>query len=563
MRYSNSPAWGLVKLPARKLYTAVLAAITLFLLLSAMAGTANAADRTVRLTLQPSDSACTAWDQMDCSYLEVRNGNAPAPDPETDSQPTFLNLALLPGDVTVDAVISDNGDVTVNPNSVRFPAYPTSLENALVGTVSIQIQISASDQWTGTYDEETGAMDLSAPVGLTFKLNCDPVANPTCGLVFGADGNMGTWAVTAKGPIDPLTTGSLTAPTPPVEYGTDWLGPDAEVGIPFNEDGVGTLINNDLEIENLEPAACIDPTSIACSNAAVGGLIAPSLNGALGTVYDPANPDNDRDSVPGAIDMRFTFAMSEPPLLSSDPTALELEGMNADGSQPLGTSSAAQAVTLNALDAGDIPINSIYTDGGQDDDFLVTNAKSCAPKIASGGSCVVRVRFNPSATGARSSTLYASIFNPITEQNEVVQLATLSGTGGELPQGVTGPTGADGPQGPAGPKGNDGALVSISSTSSVKLSTKAKKIAKISTRGGAVKVKTPKKATIKVKGKKYKVQIKSPKKIGKNSKGQIKVKGPKGAVKALKGHASASLKLKVTVTAGNHSQKQTLKVRLN
>jgi hypothetical protein len=255
--------------------------------------------------------------------------------------------------------------------------------------------------------------------------------------------------------------------------------------------------------------------------------------------------------------------MSEPPILTSDPTALEFDGMNGDGSQPLGTSSAAQAVTLNALDAGDIAVNSIYADGGQDDDFLVTNAKSCGQKIESGGSCVVRMRFNPSGTGARASTLYASIVNPITHENEVVQLATLSGTGGVLPAGATGATGAEGPQGPSGPKGNDGALVAISSASAVKLSTKAKKIATVSTRGGAVQVKTPKKATIKVKGKKYKVQIKSPKKIGKNSKGQIKVKGPKGAVKALKGHASASLKLKVTVKAGDHSQKQTLKVRLN
>ncbi|OJU95500.1 MAG: hypothetical protein BGO23_06610 [Solirubrobacterales bacterium 67-14] len=530
------------------------------MLLTAMAGTSNAADRVVRLTLQPSASECTAWDQMDCSYLELRNGNAAAPDPEVGPAPTFLNMAILPGAVTVDAVISDDGDVTIPANSVRFPAFSTSTENGLVGTVTIRIQIGSGGNWTGTYDEETGAMDLDAPFGLTFRLNCDAVANTTCAGLFGPEGNMGTWQVLPKNVTTPLTTGSLTAPTPPVEYGPEWLGPDAENGTPFDENGLGTLINNNLEIKNVTPDDCIDPSSTACNNAFVAGLIAPSVNSAIGTVYDSTTPANDRDSVPGAIDMRLTFQMSEPPILTADPSAVEFDGMNGDGSQPLGTSSAAKTVTLDALDAGDIPVNAIYTDGGQDDDFLITNAKGCSPTIESGGSCAVRVRFNPSATGARASTLYASIVNPVTSESQVVQLATLSGTGGELPQGPTGPTGADGPQ---GPKGKNGALVAISSASAVKLSTKAKKIATISTRGGAVQVKAPKKATIKVKGKKYKVQIKSPKKIGKNSKGQIKVKGSKGAVKALRGRASASLKLKVKVTAGNHSQKQTLKVRLN
>jgi hypothetical protein len=472
-------------------------------------------------------------------------------------------MAILPGAVTVDASVSDDGQVTIPAASVKFPAFSTSTENGLVGTVTIRIQIGSGGDWTGTYDEETGAMDLDAPFGLTFRLNCDAVANATCGALFGPQGNMGTWQVVPKNVTTPLTTGSLTAPTPPVEYGPEWLGPDAENGSPFDENGIGTLINNNLEIKNVTPDDCIDPSSVACSNSAIGGLIAPSVNAAIGTVYDSANPANDRDSVPGAIDMRLTFQMSEPPILTSDPTAVEFDGMNGDGSQPLGTSSAPQAVTLDALDAGDIPVNAIYTDGGQDDDFLVTNAKSCGTKIQSGGSCVVRMRFNPSATGARASTLYASIHNPVTDQDEVIQLATLSGSGGELPQGATGPTGADGPQGPSGPKGKDGALVAINSAGAAKLSTKAKKIATVSTRGGAVQVKTPKQATIKVKGKKYKVQIKSPAKIGKNSKGQIKVKGPKGAVKALKGRASTSLKLKVTVTAGGHSQKQTLKVRLN
>jgi len=552
MRYSNH------------LKVTVLAIAFLVLGMSASAQ----ADRSVRLTLQPSSAACTAWDQLDCSYLEVRNGNAPAPDPETDPQPTFLNLANLPGQVTVDATISDLGEVTIDPESVRFPAYPTSLENALVGTVSIQIQISASAPWTGTFDEATGAMNLVAPVGLTFKLNCDPVANVTCAAVFGSEGNMGTWAVTPKGPIDPLTTGNLIAPAPPLEYGEEWLGPDAENGSPFDESGIGTLINNNLEIENLEPDDCVDPTSLACSNPAVGGLIAPSLNGALGTVYDSAAPENDRDSVPGAIDMRFTFEMSEPPILQADPDQLEFEGMNDDGSQPLGTSSAAMTTTISALDAGDVIIHSIYTGGEDENDFLVTSSRGCLPLLESGADCDVNLRFNPSESGERTATLFAAIMNPVTGENEVVELASLSGEGGTLPQGPTGPTGPSGsdgptgPTGPSGPRGEAGALVAISSVHGIALGTRPKRIATVSSRGAAIRVKAPRKAIIRVKGRRYPVRITSPSKVGRNRKGQIKVKGSRPAVRALRGRASARLRVPVTVTAGDRRQKETLKVRL-
>jgi hypothetical protein len=549
----------------------ILGLASMVLLLAGMAGSAKAANHVVRLTLQPSADECTAWDQMSCSYLEIRNGNAAAPDPEAGPAPTFLNMAILPDAVTVDASVSDEGDVTIPASSVRFPAFSTATANVLVGTVTIDIQIGAGGTWTGTYDEETGAMDLDAPFALTFSLSCDPVENGTCGAIFGAQGNMGTWQVTQKNATLPLTTGSLTAPTPPVEYGTDWLGPDAEAGIPFDENGLGTLINNNLEIKNVTPADCIDPSSIACQNSAIGGLIAPSVNAAIGTVYSSTDPTADRDSVAGAIDMRLTFQMSEPPILTSDPGDLSFTGLNDDGSQPLGTSSAALSTTLTALDAGDVEVRSIYTDGGDDDDFAVTNAKGCTPEIASGGECQVRLRFNPSATGERTSTLYASIVNPVTSEINQVQLATLSGQGGTLPQGPTGPTGANGdkgdqgdqgPQGPAGPKGNAGPLVSISSSSSVGLSTKAKKIAKVSARGSSVKLKVPSHATIKVSGHKYKVTLKAPGKVGKNKSAKIKVKGSKGAVRALRGNRSAKVKVPVKVTANGKSQKQTLRVRL-
>lgn len=503
--------------------------ISVFVVLG-LAGTAQAADRNVRLTLQPADSACTPWDQMDCSYLEVRDGNSPAPDPDDPNvtEPTFLNLAGLPGPVTVDASIADDGTVTVRPDSVKFPPYPTTLSNDLVGDIAIQIQISAADSWTGTFDDATGEMSLVAPLSLTFKLNCSPTI-VLCAGIFGPDGNMGTWAVTPKGPVDPLTTGALPAPTPPAGYGPEWVGPDAEQGAPFDPDaGIGTLINNDLEITNLTPENCIDETSAACTNPGIGNLIAPSLNEALGTVYDPGNPANDRDSVRGAIDMQLTFVMSEPPLIESDPTALAFPGMNEDGSQPLGTSSAAMATTLTALDAGDITVRSIYTDGGDANDFNVTNARGCLPEIESGGTCNVNLRFNPSATGNRSSTLYASIVSPVSGNVEQIELATLSGVGGILPKGEKGDKGDPGSPGAAGPLGE------IHSKTFVRLRTSQRTAATVASRGARVSLKTPKSVAVRIGKRKYSVAVKAPGHVDAGKKAKIRIRGTRGAVKALK-----------------------------
>lgn len=576
MSHLNSSGYSLLQRPARLAKFFALAIVMMAAMLVGMAGTSNADEKIVRMTLQPSADECTAWDQMNCSYLEVRNGNGPAPDPAVDAAPTFLNMALMPdmpGSVTIDAAVSDTGAVTIQPDSVRFPVFPTSLENALVGTVSIGIQISASDVWTGTYDEATGAMDLDAALGLTFKLNCDAVANALCGGIFGPEGNMGTWEVTPKGPAH-LTTGNMPVTAPPAAYGPDWLGPDATDGVPFDATtAVGTLINNDLEIQNLKAEDCIDPSSVACSNAAIGGLIAPSLNGALGTVYDPATPANDKDSVKGAIDMALTFELSEPPILESNPTELTFEGMNDDGSQPLGTSSRAQATTLSALDAGDIDVYQYYTDGGNADDFRITNSKRCDHLIESGSSCNIRLRFNPEETGARGTTLYASIFNPVTQNVEQIQLATLSGEGGVLPKGEKGEKGEKGDQGDKGDKGNKGdrgprgeagPLVSLRSHNAIGLRTSARRFARIKARGSAVKLKVKRKVAVRIKGKKFKVRIIAPRKVGKNKKANIKVKGTRGAVKALKGRTKANLKLKVKMSANNgRTQKQTLRVTLN
>jgi hypothetical protein len=415
----------------------------------ALPGSAAAADKAVRLTLDASNAACTAFDQIDCSYIEMRNGNAPAPDPADPAaaEPTFLNLHNLPRPATIDGTIHDDGTFTVADGDVDFPTYSTLLANPLVGDVTVRINLVQTGAWTGTFDTGTGQMALSAPQRLEFRLSCNAAdtSHALCGAVFGPAGNMGTWQVDGKAPVE-LTTGHLGALAPPVAYGADWVGPVAEDGSPLDADsGRLTLIANTPEFEHVDPTSCVDAASAACTNPVFGGLVVASINESIGGVWDSANAANTKDTVPGAVDHRMTFVMSDPPALETDSQTVDF------GTQPLGTVGATKSIELTAFDAGDVPVADIYTDGGDDDFWVVRDG--CRGPVPAGDSCTLKLRFAPSAGGARSTTVYALVENPVTGQEETLTLASLTGRGAGLPQGPAGPAGLAGVKGDTGATG--------------------------------------------------------------------------------------------------------------
>jgi hypothetical protein len=69
------------------------------------------------------------------------------------------------------------------------------------------------------------------------------------------------------------------------------------------------------------------------------------------------------------------------------------------GSQLVGTSSAAQAVTLSNTGNAALSISSILPSG----DFSETN--TCGTSVAAGGSCSISVTFKPTATGTRTGSV--------------------------------------------------------------------------------------------------------------------------------------------------------------
>lgn len=73
------------------------------------------------------------------------------------------------------------------------------------------------------------------------------------------------------------------------------------------------------------------------------------------------------------------------------------------GNQTQGTTSAAQTTTLTNTGSATLTISSITITGTNAADFAQTN--NCGASVAVGGSCVITVRFTPSATGARSASV--------------------------------------------------------------------------------------------------------------------------------------------------------------
>jgi hypothetical protein len=547
--------------------TAAIAAV-----LSAAPGAAVAADRAVRLTANPSAEACTAFEPLDCSYFMARNGLRPAPDPGAPDavEPTFINLAALPGDVTIDALIRDDGTVSVAEGDVTFPAVDTVRPNPTVGDVTVNAQIVQTAAWTGTFDEATGAMSLTAPLSLRFRLSCVP-ANGLCGALTEGNGNMGTWAGATK-TAPTLTTGHAAAPAPPAAYSPDWVPPVAEDGSPLDPaTGALRLVDNTLELEHLEPSDCIDPASAICRTPGVAALVVVELNNAIGALWDGATPANTRDTVPGAIDMSMAFVM-EDALIKGTPSVVEF------GSQPLGTSSAARGVEISALVDTDVELLSLYTSDGDDADFSIAN-DGCRGTVAVAAPCTVKVRFNPTDSGNRASALFAEVRHPA-DPTEIlqIQIAALTGMGGQLPQGPAGPQGGAGPQGPAGPAGGplppapiaQGSGLATPERPSIR---RGKSRLRLSARGTATvaTIRCPqgscrisrRSARLRIGTRAYKIAVKGRRTIAAGESATVRVSVSKRVGRALRRRGTGALTVKLAIRSSNGaSVSRTITARL-
>ena len=119
------------------------------------------------------------------------------------------------------------------------------------------------------------------------------------------------------------------------------------------------------------------------------------------------------------------------------------------GSQAVGTAGASQVLTLTNPGDWKMDVGIATLGGANASDFTIAANECSGTTLRVGRACVLRVRFNPSAEGARAATLTLPGTAPVT--------LTGTGTSGPLgPTGPIGPVGPVGPQGLGGPTGTPG-----------------------------------------------------------------------------------------------------------
>ena len=115
--------------------------------------------------------------------------------------------------------------------------------------------------------------------------------------------------------------------------------------------------------------------------------------------------------------------------------------------QAQSTISAPHTVTVTNTGLAPLVVTGLTFAGTDPQDYLITS-NGCLGPIAAGASCTVGVAFAPQQHRASSATLQIASNDPNGPAS-----VSLSGTGGQLPEGQTGPTGPTGPTGLAGATG--------------------------------------------------------------------------------------------------------------
>jgi Glycine rich protein len=133
-----------------------------------------------------------------------------------------------------------------------------------------------------------------------------------------------------------------------------------------------------------------------------------------------------------------------PPLAS---TAEEsTSAISFPGTEPQGVAGAEQTLTVTNNGSAPLIVSAVLLAGSDPGDYLLNDR--CQQPTPPGSSCQIGVRFAPQAQGPSSASLTL-----LTNAASATGAVALSGTGGQLPQGLPGTTGQRGPAGEPGPPG--------------------------------------------------------------------------------------------------------------
>ncbi|MHB1519300.1 MAG: choice-of-anchor D domain-containing protein [Acidimicrobiales bacterium] len=197
------------------------------------------------------------------------------------------------------------------------------------------------------------------------------------------------------------------------QNGNVWLGDTSSID---EYSPTGTLLNSITNPNfNTVFAAAFNPVgnTFYAGDLSTGEIYTYDLAGALQSSFNAGS----------GID---GLAVAGSTLVPTTPAAVPTPSSLSFGSQPVGTPTAAQTVTLHSSGTANLVLSSAPTVSGTDAGDFQLSGNTCTAglALAPSASCTVSVAFDPTASGSRSATLNFS-----DNATSSPQQVTLTGTG--------------------------------------------------------------------------------------------------------------------------------------
>ena len=314
--------------------------------------------------------------------------------------------------------------VTFSPTSLSFgnQAVGTSSTAQLVtltnsGTATLTITSIAVTGTNSTDFSQTNncgtslAAGASCTLNITFKPTATGARTASLSVTDNAAGSPQTVSLTGTGTA-PAVTFSPTS----LSFGNQAVGTSSTAQlVTLTNSGTATLTIASVAVTGTNSADFSQTNNCGTS-------LAAGANCTLNVTFKPTTTGTRSaslsvtDNATGSPQTVALTGTGTAPAVTFSPTSLSF------GNQSVGTSSAAQLVTLSNSGTATLTITSIAVSGTNSADFSQTN--NCGASLAVGLSCTVSVTFSPQASGTRNATL--SVTDNATGSPQTV---ALTGTG--------------------------------------------------------------------------------------------------------------------------------------
>ncbi len=374
--------------------------------------------------LGPATLAANANCTINVAFTPTAIGARSAALSIADDAPGSPQTASLSGTGTAPAVnlapsSLSFGNQLVGTTSAAQTATLTNTGTAPLTILSVGISGTNSGDFAQTNNCPVSPSTLAVNTSCTVSVTFGPTAmgTRTAAVIFtdNASDSPEQLSLTGTGiaPVAGLSPASLT-------YATQQVGTtSAAQTVILSNTGTATMSITSISIVGTNGADFAQGNNCGASlvpgaNCSINVTFTPTMEGTETAAL--AVTDNASGS-PQSVSLTGTgSATVGAPIVSLSPTAL------AFGTQNVGTTSAAQTVTLSNTGSAALSISSIAVTGTNSGDFAETD--NCGTSVTAGTNCTINVTFTPAANGTRTAALAIS-----DNASGSPQTVSLTGTG--------------------------------------------------------------------------------------------------------------------------------------